>query len=906
MSWLTRLRNVFRPEQVSDEIEREMAFHLAERADELVAAGTSPEAAGREARRRFGRYLVQKENTRERDVLVGLETLFTDFRYGLRGLRRSPVFCLAAVLTLGIGIGANTAVFTLLHGLLLRSLPVADPQELARIGLTGLRDGPPAFAIPYPMIQQLRQEQRSFVDLSVWRNELVTVPDQDGTLRYHQAGLVSGNAFALLGARPGLGRLIMISDDVRGGPAHGWPVVVSDGFWRHRFGADPRVLGASVEVSGSPVTIVGVAPPSFHGVWPGVEPDLYLPMQFLTVLRGGRDDLNSPTPASAVWCAAIGRLRPGVSHADANAEIGVYQHRLLRDFSPPDFLGNPRFANVRLTVDSARTGLPTFFGRTYSAPLYLMQGLVGIVLLLCCVNVSGLMMSKLHEREHEFAVRTAIGAGRLRLARQYLAESFVIALAGAALGAAAAWYGTALLLPFFRHPNMFSALSVQPDHTVFVVTAALAVLTTLLFGIWPAWSAGAADPGTLLKSRTAAQRRMTGRGFVAIQVALSVVLVVSATLLSRSLIRLRGEHTGFDLDHVTIQTPPFHLLSQKGVAKLDLYQRMVDRIGQAPGVRSAAVTWYTPMTGSQATATFVAVADGVTAPDRATLAYNAVGPGYFRTMETAIIAGREFEPRERSRDVCVLNQAAAAFLFPRQAAVGRYVRTAANVGTNSTGDRLSEAGPVTCRVIGVAQDAKFASLREPPPRTIYFPVTADVVDENLVFLMNGPTKAGVISAYRDALRVLAPTIPLVLFATLREQMDASLGSQRAVTLLSAFFAGVALLLSAIGLYGMLSSSVAQRTGEIGIRVALGASRSVILRMVFTDALRLLAIGVGLGTVALFFAAGPIRRMLYGVSAFDVPTVATTAALLALVVLTASFWPARRAASVDPMRAIRAD
>jgi predicted permease len=905
MSWLARLRNVFRPDDVSDEIDREIAFHLAERTDELVAAGAAPEAARREAGRRFGSYVLQKENTHERDVLVWLETLLTDFRYGLRGLRRSPVFGLTAVLTLAIGIGANTAVFTLLHGLLLRSLPVSDPQELVRIGLTGLRDAPPRYVIPYRMIQQLRQEQRSFVDLSAWMDRSVTLPDQDGTLRQYQAALVSGNAFEVLGARPRLGRLINPSDDVRGGPSYGWPVVLSDGFWRDRFGADSRVLGASLEVSGTFLTIVGVTPPSFHGVWPGVEPKLYLPMQFLTVLQRGRDDLNSPTPTS-VWCAAIGRLRPGVSHADANVEIGAYQQRLLREFTPPDFLRNPRFANVRLTVESARTGLPTFFGRTYSAPLYLMQGLVAIVLLLCCVNVSGLMMSKLHERQHEFAVRTAIGAGRLRLVRQHLAESFVIALAGAALGAAVAWYGTGLLLPFFRHPNMGTGLSVQPDHTVFVVTAALAVLTTLFFGMWPAWRAGASNPGTLLKSRTAAQQRMAGRGFVAIQLALSVVLVVSATLLSRSLIRLRGEPTGFDLDHVTIQTPPFHLLPQKGVAKLDLYQRMVDRIGQGTGVRSAAVTWFTPMTGSQVAATFVALADQATSSDGATLAYNAVGPGYFRTMETAIIEGREFEPRERSRDVCVLNQAAAAFLFPRQPAVGRYVRTATNVGTSRSGDRLSESGPVTCRVVGVAQDAKFASLHEPPPRTIYFPVTADEGDGNLVFLMNGPTKAGVIAAYRDALREIAPTIPLVLFATLREQMDASLGSQRAITLLSTFFAGVALLLSAIGLYGMLSSSVTQRTAEIGIRAALGASRGVILRMVFADALRLVAIGVGLGTVALFFAAGPIRHMLYGVSAFDLTTVAATAGLMALVVLTATFWPARRAASVDPMRAMRAD
>jgi putative ABC transport system permease protein len=347
-----------------------------------------------------------------------------------------------------------------------------------------------------------------------------------------------------------------------------------------------------------------------------------------------------------------------------------------------------------------------------------------------------------------------------------------------------------------------------------------------------------------------------------------------------------------------------HLMPQKGTAKLDLYQRMVDLIAQKPGVRSAAVTWFTPMTGSQATGTFQAVTDAAAAED-ATLAYNAVGPGYFRTMETAILAGREFEKGERSRDVCVLNQAAAELLFPAQEALGRYVRTTTNLATTRGGDRpVGEA--TACRVVGVAQNAKFANLRELPPRTIYYPATADVADGNLVFLMNGPAKAGVMAAYREALREIAPTIPLVLFATLREQMDASLGSQRAITVLSTFFAGVALLLSAIGLYGMLSSSVTQRTGEIGIRAALGASRGVILRMVFGDALRAAGIGVGMGTLALFFARAPIRHLLYGASVFDLTTIAATAALLAMVVLAASLWPARRAASVDPMRAIRAD
>jgi predicted permease len=410
-----------------------------------------------------------------------------------------------------------------------------------------------------------------------------------------------------------------------------------------------------------------------------------------------------------------------------------------------------------------------------------------------------------------------------------------------------------------------------------------------------------------MKARNAAQRPTAGRGFVAIQVALSLVLVVMASLLSQSLLRLQNEPTGFDLDHVTIQTAPIHLLSLTGDARLDVYDRMVERIGRSSTIQSVAVTWYTPMTGYQSNGRFEA-------PDAAssgvvTLAFNSVGAGYFRTMSTKILQGREFETRERRRDVCVLNESAAHALFAGQSALGRYVRSADHTGLDivrggSGGRVMSE--PITCRVVGVAEDAKFGNVREAPPKTIYFPLTPDLRDGNLVFLLNSRTKAGAIAAYREALREIAPSVPLVLFATLREQMEAALGSQRALTLLSTFFGLVALLLSGLGLYGMLSSSVSQRTAEIGIRAALGASRGTILRMIVSEALRLAAIGFVLGGAGLFFAVGFIEQMLYGVSSFDWLTLAAVGAVLTAVILLASFWPARRAASVDPITAIHSN
>jgi predicted permease len=520
-------------------------------------------------------------------------------------------------------------------------------------------------------------------------------------------------------------------------------------------------------------------------------------------------------------------------------------------------------------------------------------------------------MSKVYARRQEFAVRTAIGVARWRLIRQYLTESFAIALPGAALGAAGAWYGMRYLLPFFRHPNEGIGMSINPDATVLAVTGFSAVMTTLLFGSLPAWRAGASDLGNFLKSRTAgaAQRRILGRAFIPLQVALSFALVSIATLLSQSLIRLETEKTGFELDHVTIQTAPFHLLNLTAEARMELYHRMRNRLDQLAGINSSSFTLFTPMTSFQATSGFQAVGDGPNPPEDSQMAYNEVGPGYFRTMKTTILDGREFQENERDRGVCVLNQSAAAYLFPRQRAVGQYVRSTAEKPNNPSGrGTLTSARPVVCRVVGLAQDAKFANLNEPPPRTIYLPVMIETLRRtgNLVFLMNATAKAQAIAAYRTIKGELSPATPFVLFVTLREQMDAALGSQRALSLMSSFFAALALFLSGLGLYGMLSAGVAQRNGEIGVRMALGAQRGRMLRMILSEALGLLAAGLVLGAVALTITTTFLEKMLYGVSAFEPTRLAAITAVLAIVAIMAGLFPALRAASIDPIQALRAE
>jgi predicted permease len=831
---------------------------------------------------------------------------YRDVVLGLRSLRKNPVLSVTAILTLALGIGANTAIFTLLYGLVLRSLPTPQAAQLAKIGMASAAEPDSeknSSFMPYRVMRGLQAEQTSFRELSAWTGEDVLMKDANGTIRNYFAVMVSGNAFDLMGIRPYRGRLIASYDDVRGGPRSGWPVVLNYGFWNEHFGhAD--VIGQHMKLFDTAVhseislTIVGITPPDFHGVWPGEEPKMYLPLQMEDTITGLK---QLEDPESAWGCSVIGILRPGVTMQQASAEARTLQKDLFARFIPAKYQHVPFVEKAYLVVSSARSGLPTYVSRTYSRPLYLMQGLVGVVLLLCCVNIGGLMMARIAARQREFAVRSAVGASAFRLVRQYLTESFVIAIAGSGLGALAAWYGSDFLLHFFRNPMMFESMSVHPDKAIFWMSMLFAMLTTLLFGTLPAWRAARTDPGMLLKSRTGmgGRRQIAGRMFVPIQVGLSLVLVVLATLLSQSVVRLRTENTGFDLDHVTIQTSPIYLLQKKGEAKLDLYQRIVDRLERAPSMESAAAVSQTPMTGEKVAGNFVAVSSGPNPPEDAQMAFNDVGPGYFHTMKTRIIAGREFEKSDRQLNVCIVNQSAANFFFPNQQPIGQYIRSKKNQDFDDE---------ISCRVIGLAEDAKFFDLRQAPPRTIYLPLSLQRIDKlgNLVFLMSTPSKGQAIDAFRTTIQEIAPTIPLVVFVTLREQMDAALGSQELTTLLANFFGVLALLLSALGLYGLLSAGLAQRTSEIGVRVALGASRGSVLRMVLGEALALLVWGLVLGGVALFFALRFVVTMLYGVSSHDPATLTAVVIMLTLVTIAAAAIPAFRAASINPIEALRSE
>ncbi|MFN7935385.1 MAG: ABC transporter permease [Bryobacteraceae bacterium] len=896
--FLSRLRTLKNWSRREADLDAEIRFHLEEEIDEQTARGLSPAQARAAASKDLGNPTLVRESTRDAWGWGPLERLAQDVRYALRGMRRNPVFSLTAIITLAAGIGANTTVFTILHNLLLRNLPVREPAGLLRVGMGGFpNDTDGSGPIPSRLLTRIRENQQSFANLSAWAITRLTRDDLgDGTPQLINTAYVSGNGLTDLGLSPQTGRLLRPSDDVRGGPPGGWPVVISNGYWRDAFHSSPDAIGRRFRLSNLEVTIVGVAPPGFRGLWPGTDTELFLPLWFFYAVER-REPADSPEKDP--WWNVIGRLKPGVSLSQAQAELALHNDTLRSQFLPQSISQQPWSAALHLNTKPAGAGLPTFFGRVYSKPLYLMQGLVAVVLLLCCVNISGLLLSRLHGRRQEFAIRTAIGAGRTRLMRQYLTESSLLATAGAGLGASIAWYGVPLLLPFFRHPNLGVGMFITPDRNILTVTATLAIATTLLFGLTPAWDAGRSQPGELLRTRTstAARRHWLGRGLILVEVALSFLLVSVAGLLSGSLSRLQEEKTGFSLDHVTIQTPPLHLLNQPAEVRHQLYLRMKERLEQLPGVTSASFTWLTPMTSFQATSSFQAIDNTSEPPSDPKMSFNAVGPGYFRTMETAILDGREFHQGEQDSSVCLLNQSAAAFLFPRQASVvGQYVRLT---------EQKRFPGNLSCRVIGLAQDAKFANLNEPAPRTLYLPIGVELLrSTNLVFLINAPTKQQAISAYTTAKKEVIPAAPLVLFATLREQMEAALGTQKALSLMSTLFAALALFLSGIGLYGLLAANVSQRTSEIGVRMALGASRGQVVRMILSEALLILTLGLTTGAACLFYATRYGSGLLYGVSAFDAWRLAATAAVLTVTAIAAATIPAFRAASVDPVQALR--
>jgi predicted permease len=896
MLWLRKL--IFR-NRANDDLDEEIQQHIAERTAALIEQGRDPEEAAREARRSFGNITLARERSVEVWQWHWLENLWSDLRFSLHQLRKSPGYTLTAILTLAVGIGANAAIFTLIDDVMLRSLPVSHPEQLVEIGYRS--PATPEFidGQSFRTLDHLRRYTHGLSDLSGWMDQMDFVPDDQGTLRSIGSSLVTGNGLSVLGLRPFIGRLLTAADDRPGGPEGGWPAVLDYGFWQANYHGDPAIVGKHIVISGQPAVIVGVLPNDFHGIFIGLTIQLYLPAHFVSTLATTPDQDPYVHP-EMFHMLAFGRLRPGVTLAALNAELAAASPSFVHELLPAKMLAGPLFRRATLAAQSGSRGL-SFLDHQYRQPLLLLQGIVLLVLLLCCINLGGLQTSRLQARQHEFAVRTALGAARSRIVQQCLTESLLLAFLGSVVAAALAWSSTAALGAFLTPAGSGETTLLRPDVRVLALTSALALATTLLFGLAPALLASRTSTATLLKSRGTSRRTSTLRRriFIPAQFALALILVVGAGLFSQTLLRLRSGNAGFQAAHVMEVCAQFQSLKKTPAEIAALYHAMTDDLRARPGIEAATYTWVTPLTSFAPTV--IAHSAAQTHIDHS-IDFNHVGDGYFSAMGTRLLAGREFTADDHDRSTCVLNESAAHTLFPGGSALGETVMAKAK----------EDESPLnaTCRVVGLVEDAHYANLRDPAPPTIYFPITTanftGAYNDNMVFMIRAHTDAEAIAAYRATLARYAPNTGIMTFLPLRDQVDQSLGSERLIATLTNIFAAIALLLSAIGIFGLLALRVQERTSEFGVRIAVGATRGHLLKIVIGEALRMVLIGSACGLALAGIGYLFVRRFLYGVSPADIRVALLSLLVLAAVALLAAAVPAHRAASLDPTQALRAE
>ena len=899
-----RLRGLLFRSQADRSLRAEMQFHLDALIAENIAAGMSPEEARCAAMRTFGNATLAREQTEETWGWTWLERLLQDLGFAMRQIGRARGFALIAILTLALGIGANTAVFTLTHAMLLSSVPVTEPDRLVRLAID-LTDADPTdddsdLPLSLPMMQELNGRAKSFDGVFGW-SIYAFRPQKSDDRRTILGATVSGNAFQVLRLHAAAGRLIQPADDQPGGGPDGWAAVISYRDWAQRYHMDPSVVGRHIVVTDHPVTIVGVAPAGFEGMLTAQHPDLYLPLEFDAALNGESGLHNG----DRLWLVTFARLRHGISREAAQAEMTAIFPSLKREVLSARLQKAPDVQKARLAVRRGNSGWSEL-QQEYAKPLVLLQMLVLVVLLICCANLSGLFLARAAARQQEFAIRAALGAARGRLMRQLLVESLMLALPGAVVGVALAWLAGPWLVHLLGSGKQAAkiSLSISPDVTVLSVTAACAVLCALLFGMAPAWAAGHTSVEVGLRgtqARVAKGSSGARRFFVPFQVALSLVLVVVAALLGSTVVHLRTNDSGYRTKDVYFYITDFNRIPQKGAALLPLYRRMIARMNSMPGIVSASVAEVPPLFDMGDGGRFVAADAGPKTEAVGTFA-NAVGRGFFETVGTPFATGRDLRNDETDADSCILNQAAAARFFPKQNAMGQLLRQMPNeFGDPGQSQHI-------CQVVGIVKDSKYFTLVQEKAPIVYLPISARLGPRlgGLFLAMHARSKAAAEAAQRTVIDEVAPTAPLSDTVRFTDVYNDSIAREQLLSALSSFFAGLALLLSGIGIYGLVAWNVTQRTREIGIRMALGATRPRVFALVMRQVLALLAVGVAAGGVAAFFAARSIRSFLFEVQPGSLVVFLTAVLALVLIGVLAAMLPARRAVSIDPMRALRTE
>jgi putative ABC transport system permease protein len=902
MSWHHRILNIFRSNRISHDIRREIDFHLAERVDDLVASGMSEAAARRLARRQFGNEGAKHEATRRVDIADWVQSVAGDARYALRALFHSPVFAVVTIASLGLGIGANTTIFTLLDAVVLRPLDVTRPSELAYVGIAD-SVGAPSTGIggnvyfTNPLWEQVRDRQNVFSAVTAFGETSFDLAD-GGEARRVTGWYVSGDFFTTFGVAAAIGRLFTKEEDARGCAGS---AVLSHRFWEREYGASPEVIGTSIRLSGHPLTIAGVADAGFRGPDVGREADVYVPLCAQAVIRGPGNYLDA---RSTWWLRVMGRLAPGVDVTQAGARMAAIARGSFEETIPQNWRATDQreYAGRTLTVAAGERGFSEVRTRYGTALVALMAG-VALILLIACANVANLLLSRAEARHRELAIRLAIGAGRGRLLRQLVTESMVLAVAGAVVGLFVARVGTAALVALITTPGAEGVLSLDLslNWRLLSFTILAATLTVLLCGLLPAWRATRVTAHSAMKAQARGvveghTRFRLGKSLVVAQVALSLVLIVAAGLLVGTLNNLSRIDPGFSADGVMLATVDLRRADIASDALGSTHRRILERVRAMPGVVSASSSELTPI-GSMSWNEEIVI-DGFT-PKTFTDAvtwFNEVSDGYFATLRTRMLGGRDFYVTDvpNGERVAIVNAAWGRRFFGSASPIGRQFRLRA-------GETLS--APIT--IVGLVENSKYRSLRETAEPIAYVP-SSQVAEPGPrrtleIRVQGSPSSIG--SSLREVLREVNPGIT-VDFQAMTEQIEASLQRERMLAVLSGIFGSIALALAVLGLYGVTSYSVARRRGELGVRIALGAVRGRVVRLVLGEVGVVVAIGLIIGAVGARIAATQVAPFLYGTEHTDLMVHARAALVLAVVALVAGLIPAVRAARVDPIEALR--
>jgi len=888
------------------DLERELQADLDLEEEEQRQSGLSPEDARYAARRAFGNTTLIKEQTRETWGSAPWERLSQDLRYAVRQLRRSPGFAVTAVMILALGIGAATAVFSLIDAALLKMLPVQNPEQLVELKNIDPNSTNEAFA--YPTFKALQNQTQVLAGAFGFRKLHNIDVEIDGRGELAEGQLVSGNYFSVLGVRALQGRTILPIDDSVA--AQNSVAVIGYDYWRTRFALDPAIIGKHVLLNNAPFTIVGVTEPEFYGVQPGEKVDISVPLTTIASVNPGFAAAGSPADALKApfrnWLQVMGRLQTDVSKEKAAASLAPVFAQSMRE-AATGLAGLPvdspavrqAILHCRLQLEAGGQGLASLRQR-FSKPLWIVMAVVGLLLLITCANVANLLLARANAREKEIAVRLALGAGKGRLIRQFMTESILLGLAGGVLGVGLAYWGSSSLLAQMARGRSPVSLSVHPDLPVLTFTLAVSLLTALIFGTIPAWRAKDVNPSQGLAQKTRASsgvghRYRLGKSLVVVQVAISLVLVIGAGLLTRTLANLRDFYPGFNQENVLLFSVNPTIIGYKDV--VPLYERLLQRIDALPGVRSVSLSVHEPLS-TNVSETAVKV-QGLVARQAEDVAVNVepVGPGYFRTMETPVLRGRDFSAsdREGTPEVAIVNESMARHYFGDANPVGRLVSIPGYRGDSSW-----------VQIVGEVRDTKVHDLRESATLMLYEPVL-QVPEGGATF----EVRTEMNSAYAQsdvlgAVQAIDRHLPVYAVKLLGEQLDDSLVEERLVASLSEIFGFLALLLTCVGLYGLMAYAVNRRKGEIGIRMALGAKRALIARMVFGETLLLLIWGLAIGVPVAVFASRLIASQLFGLKPGDPVTFLIACAVMVTVTMAASYLPARRASSVDPMQALRSE